>query len=67
MYSSFESAKKKDILLWCDGYEDGSNQEKDADTQQADREAEIDSLVDELKEFHSDEDHTEPEAKVNGW
>jgi len=64
MYSSFESAKKKDILLWCDGYEDGSNQKKDAGTKQADREAEIDRLVDELKELHSDEDYTEPQYRL---
>ena len=64
MYLSFESAKKRDILLWCDGYEDGSNQKKDTSTKQADREAEIDRLVDELKEIHSDEDYTEPQYRL---
>jgi len=64
MYLSFESAKKRGILLWCDGYEEAGNQKKDTSTKQADREAEIDRLVDELKEIHSDEHYTEPQYRL---
>ena len=54
MYTSFESAKKKDIFLWCDGCDDGSSQKKDTSAKHADREIEIDKIVDELKDIHSD-------------
>ena len=46
MYMSLASAKKREVLLWCDGRaKDGNNQKKD---KYCEKEAELDKLVDEI-------------------
>ena len=57
MYTSLASAKKREVLLWCDGRaEDGNSQKKD---KYCEKEVEIDKLVDEIKDIHEGDEYTE--------
>ena len=74
MYSSPSLSGKKDIVLWCDRRPDDSDSDNSRKkwarcssphTRRNDREAEIDELVQELRERHSENHNcTEPQYRL---
>ena len=74
MYSSPALLGRKDILLWCDGRPEDSDFDNSRKkrarchsplTRRDDREAQIDDLVDELREMHSENhNYTEPQYRL---
>ena len=62
MYTSLASAKKREVLLWCDGRaEDGNSQKKD---KYCEKEVELDKLIDEIKDIHEGDEYTEPQYRL---
>ena len=62
MYTSLASAKKREVLLWCDGCaEDGNSQKRD---KYCEKEVELDKLVDEIKDIHEGDEYTEPQYRL---